>query len=111
MKSEYAARPTVGALAGTAINTTTAATAVQVVNPLGVSRYLFFSSTCDKAINITIKYPGEAVQDLMEIPGTTTAITIAMTLGASDIRLAPSVTIGAYAAAAPTAGRLSISCI
>lgn len=111
MKAEYAARPTVGALAGTAINTTTAATAVTVVNPLGVSRYLFISSTCDKAVNLTIKYPGEAVQDLIEIPGTATALAFSMTLGASDVRLAPSVTIGAYAAAAPTAGRLSISCM
>ncbi len=111
MKNEYAARPTKLVVpAAASITATAVGTPTTIGTVAGVSRFVSITSTSNQAVALTIQYPGEAPQDFIEIPATTTAVFNSLTLGASDIRLAPSVTIGGYnLGVAPTSGRISIT--
>lgn len=102
MKNEYTVVPQWVGVASTTINTTTAGTAVTLLTIAKPSRYLSFTNTSDKPIIITLNGI-----ELVEIPNGLSSLSF--TLGASDIRLQPQTVIGAYAAVAPTAGRLSVT--
>lgn len=119
-QSEYPIRPQKLVVATAAsITATTAATPTTIGVVTAPTRFVYFTSTSNQAVALTIRYPGEAPQDWIDIPATTTSIQQTLDLGASNIRLGGvlltlatvgSVTIGGYnLGVAPTAGRITLS--